>query len=219
MLNTLRMADGGLGPFAPSKIICVAKNYAAHAAELASTVPAQPTFFMKPNSALCAFAGPLELPQGRGDVHHEVELALVISKRVRNPDKAGLDVIGGVALALDLTLRSVQTQLRGQGYPWEAAKAFAGSCPITPVQPVECVQDLQNTRIALAVNGQMRQDDSTALMVYPIDRLLHDATALFGLEAGDVLLTGTPVGVGELQPGDSYTGWLGEESYDGTVRG
>ena len=61
--------------------------------------------------------------------------------------------------------------------------------------------------------------DSTALMVYPIDRLLHDATALFGLEAGDVLLTGTPVGVGELQPGDSYTGWLGEESYDGTVRG
>ncbi len=219
MLTPLRMHDGGYGPFAPSKIICVAKNYAAHAAELNSTVPTQPTFFMKPNSALCDFAGPLNLPLGQGEVHHEIELALVIGRRVTKPEQATLDVVAGYALALDLTLRTLQTQLREQGYPWEAAKAFAGACPIAPVLPLEAIPDPQDVRIGFAVNGETRQDDSTNLMVYKIERLLRDATAAFGLEAGDLLLTGTPVGVGELKPGDSFAGWLGEYRYDGTVAG
>lgn len=219
MLTALRMADGGLGPFAPSKIICVAKNYAAHAAELQSTVPTQPTFFIKPNSALCDFAGPLQIPRDQGEVHHEIELALLIGRRVHDPRQASMDIIAGYALALDLTLRSLQTQLREQGYPWEAAKAFTGACPITPVLPKAAIADPEQLRIAFAVNEDMRQDDSTALMVYKIERLLREATARFGLEAGDLLLTGTPVGVGELKPGDRYTGWLGEHRYDGTIAG
>lgn len=219
MLTALRMEDGGYGPFAPSKVICVAKNYAAHAAELNSTVPTKPTFFIKPNSALCDFSGPLSIPQGRGEVHHEIELALVVGRRVTKPEQATLDVVSGYALALDLTLRTLQTELRDMGYPWEAAKGFPGACPITPVRPKSAIVDPQDLRIAFSVNGEMRQDDSTNLMVYNIERLLHDATAWFGLEAGDVLLTGTPVGVGELQPGDQFTGYLGEKCYDGTVRG
>lgn len=219
MLTPLRMQDGGYGPFAPSKVICVAKNYAAHAAELNSTVPTRPTFFLKPNSALCDFSGPLQLPTGRGEVHHEIELALVIGRRVTKPEQATLDVVAGYALALDLTLRSLQTELREQGYPWEAAKAFRGACPIAPVLSPEAVADPQNLRIGFAVNGETRQDDSTNLMVYNIERLLHDATAWFGLEAGDLLLTGTPVGVGEIKPGDSFSGWLGEYRYDGRVAG
>lgn len=219
MLTALRMADGGYGPLAPSKIICVAKNYAAHAAELDSTVPTQPTFFIKPNSALCDFAGPLTIPQGRGAVHHEVELALVIGRRVTKPEQATQEVISGYALALDLTLRTLQTELREQGYPWEAAKAFAGACPMTPVLPKSAIVDPQDVHIAFSVNGEMRQDDSTKRMVYNIERLLHDAAAWFGLEAGDILLTGTPVGVGELKPGDRFTGYLGDKCYDGTVRG
>lgn len=219
MLTPLRMDDGGFGPFAPTKIICVAKNYAAHAAELDSTVPTQPTFFIKPNSALCDFAGPLNLPQGRGEVHHEIELALVIGRRVTKPEQATLDVVAGYALALDLTLRTLQTELREQGYPWEAAKAFAGACPIAPMLPRDAIADPQDLRIGFAVNGETRQDDSTNLMVYQIPRLLEDATVAFGLEAGDLLLTGTPVGVGKLAPGDSFSGWMGEKRYDGRVAG
>lgn len=219
MLTALRMHDGGRGPYAPGKIICVAKNYAAHAAELDSSVPAEPTFFLKPNSALCDFSGPLQLPSDRGDVHHEIELALLIGRRVTRPENADRSVIAGYALALDLTLRSLQTRLREQGYPWEAAKAFVGACPLAPVLPVEALADPQDVRLGLAVNGVTRQDDTTRSMVYGIDRLLADATRLFGLEAGDLLLTGTPVGVGELKPGDQYTGWIGDFRYDGTVAG
>ncbi|MEN8720303.1 MAG: fumarylacetoacetate hydrolase family protein [Oceanococcaceae bacterium] len=219
MLTALRMHDGGRGPYAPGKIICVAKNYAAHAAELDSSVPAEPTFFLKPNSALCDFSGPLQLPSDRGDVHHEIELALLIGRRVTRPENADRSVIAGYALAIDLTLRSLQTRLREQGYPWEAAKAFVGACPLAPVLPVEALADPQDVRIGLAVNGVTRQDDTTRSMVYGIDRLLADATRLFGLEAGDLLLTGTPVGVGELKPGDQYTGWIGDFRYDGTVAG
>lgn len=219
MLTPLRMHDGGYGPFAPGKVICVAKNYAAHAAELASTVPTQPTFFLKPNSALCDFSGPLKLPEGRGDIHHEIELALVIKRRVTKPEQATREVIGGYALALDLTLRSLQTKLREQGYPWEAAKAFAGACPVAPVLAADMLDNPQDTEIGFSVNGETRQQDSTALMVYDIDRILHDAVVHFGLEAGDLILTGTPVGVGELKPGDSYSGWIGEYRYDGTVAG
>ena len=219
MLTNLVMADGGRGPFAPSKIVCVAKNYAAHAAELASSVPTQPTFFIKPNSCLCDFAGPLALPTGRGPVHHEIELALVIGRRLRDPAQAGMDAVAGYALALDLTLRAVQNDLREQGYPWEVSKAFPGACPIAPVLPREALAEPQNARFGLAVNDETRQNDSTALMVYDIERLLYDATAAFGLEAGDVLLTGTPVGVGELRPGDRYTGWLEEHRYDGSIGG
>lgn len=219
MLTALRMHDGGRGPYAPGKIICVAKNYAAHAAELDSSVPAEPTFFLKPNSALCDFSGPLQLPSDRGDVHHEIELALLIGRRVTRPENADRSVIAGYALAIDLTLRSLQTRLREQGYPWEAAKAFVGACPLAPVLPVEALADPQDVRLGLAVNGVTRQDDTTRSMVYGIDRLLADATRLFGLEAGDLLLTGTPVGVGELKPGDQYTGWIGDFRYDGTVAG
>lgn len=215
MLQQLRHTDGSLSIWQPSKLICVAKNYPAHAAEMDSAVPATPTFFIKPNSSLCDFAGPLQLPRDRGDVHHELELAVVIGKRLTRPTDT--PVIAGYALAIDLTLRSLQSRLKQAGHPWEASKAFVGSCPIGPILPATALPDPQAADLSFLVNGEMRQAGNTRQMAFPIARLLSEAAEIFTLEAGDVVLTGTPVGVGPLEAGDRYEGRLDQYSLHGEV--
>ena len=213
----LRNTDNSHSIWMPGKVVCVAKNYADHAAEMNSSVPSRPTFFLKPNTSLCDFAGPLQFPLDRGAVHHEIELGVVIGQRISRSDRIPEKAIAGYVLAIDLTLRDLQTQLRQQGHPWEASKGFANACPVTPLLPADLVMDAQNVELSFSVNQTLRQSGNTAQMVYDIPRMLADAADIFVLEPGDLLLTGTPVGVGPLEAGDTYSGSVNGLVFNGTV--
>ncbi len=217
MMYQLRSDHGGHSIWLPGKCVCVARNYAAHAAELSSEVPTRPTFFIKPNSALTDFAGPLQIPSGQGAVHHELELALVVGRRLSRPEQASLDAVAGYCLAIDLTLRDVQNELKLRGLPWEACKAFAGSCPVTPLLPAAALPDPAQAELQFSVNGEIRQRGHTGQMVFGIERLLGAAAAAFVLEPGDLLLTGTPEGVGPLHPGDRFEASVNGLSFPGEV--
>ena len=213
----LRNGDGSLSVFQPQKVVCVAKNYAAHAEEMQAAVPAEPTFFIKPNSSLCDLRAPLKIPRGRGAVHHEIELGLVIGQRLSRADRIPEHAVAGFVLAIDLTLRELQTRLREQGYPWEAAKAFVRSCPVSPLLDHAQVPDPQAADLGIRVNGEDRQAGNSRDMVFKIPRLLAAAAEIFTLEPGDILLTGTPVGVGPLEPGDRFEAWLDRHHFHGEV--
>lgn len=186
------------------KVVCVGRNYADHAVELNNPVPSAPLLFMKPSTALCALTEPLQLPQHGQNCQHEVEIAVVLATTVSNATpEAALIAVHSYALGLDLTLRDVQTRLKQQGQPWELAKAFDGSCPISPLIPAHRISDPQQLTLSLSVNGERRQHGQSAQMLFPIADLLAYISQFFTLLRGDVVLTGTPAGVGRLQAGDA----------------
>ncbi|WP_404415810.1 fumarylacetoacetate hydrolase family protein [Marinospirillum sp.] len=185
------------------KIVCVGRNYAEHAAELNNPVPAQPLLFMKPATAAVQLSKTLQLPGDRGPVHYETELALLIGKPLSKatPDEV-LPAIAGVGLALDLTLRELQSQLKQKGHPWELAKAWDGACPLTDFVPARQVENWQELELSLAINGEERQRGKASQMLTPIPELLSYISQHFTLLPGDLVITGTPSGVGELAAGD-----------------
>jgi 2-keto-4-pentenoate hydratase/2-oxohepta-3-ene-1,7-dioic acid hydratase in catechol pathway len=179
---------------------------------MGSATPEEPVLFIKPESALCDIRQPLALPQGLGSVHHEVELAILIGATLRQATEEHVEkAIAGYGVALDLTLRDLQGKLKKAGQPWEKAKGFDNSCPISGFIPAaEFTADPQNTQISLKVNGETRQQGSTSDMIHQIVPLIAYMSRFFTLRAGDVILTGTPEGVGPLASGDSL-----EVSFDG----
>lgn len=185
------------------KVVCVGRNYAAHAAELGNPVPDTPLLFIKPPSSVVDIAPTLRLPVGRGSVHHETEIAVLVVRELSHatPEQA-FAAIGGLGVALDLTLREVQDALKAKGQPWEISKGFDGACALSPFLPMGRGLDLGALQIRLVVNGRRRQFASSAQMLTPIVELLCLASRHFTLWPGDVLLTGTPAGVGALVPGD-----------------
>lgn len=197
-------ADGGQIPLTPGKVVCVGRNYARHAAELGNPVPTTPLLFIKPQTSLVSMSdAPLTLPQGHGPVHHELELALVIGDTLRRADEAqAADAVWGWGVGLDLTLRELQSSLKGKGHPWERAKAFDGACPLSPIHPGAL--DWGALQLRLTINGQVRQDGQTADMITPTLALVAHISQTFTLLPGDVVLTGTPAGVGPLQSGDHF---------------
>ncbi|WP_304639153.1 fumarylacetoacetate hydrolase family protein [Pseudomonas sp.] len=185
------------------KVVCVGRNYAEHARELNNPVPSEPLLFIKPSTAVVPMAEPVRLPEGRGAVHYETEIALLIGERLGGEvsDAQARTAIAGVGLALDLTLRELQDDLKAKGHPWERAKAFDGACPLSRfVEPAGL--DLDNLPLSLTINGALRQQGSSAQMLTPIIDLLRHIAQTFTLLPGDVVITGTPAGVGVLQGGD-----------------
>ena len=206
-------------PYQPGKVVCVGRNYLAHIAELGNVVPNTPVLFMKPSTTLCRLDEPIHLPAfARDDCHYEIELAVLIGERLSESIEDEVNAgIAGYALALDLTLRHLQSELKAQGLPWERAKAFDNACPISPfLLPAE-LPNPQQTKIYLQINGEMRQNSNTQLMIYPIHSLIAHISQQFTLLPGDVVLTGTPAGVGQLQAGDKLVAGLGE-SYQISTR-
>lgn len=203
------MQDGAIVPLPVGKIVCVGRNYAEHAAELGNPVPQRPLLFIKPASAATDFGPFVLIPEGRGSVHHELEIAVLIGRELRSasPEEA-VDAVAGVGLALDLTLRDLQDELKRAGHPWEIAKAFDGACPLSPFVPFDPAKALAGMRLRLSVNGKRRQFGSSAEMITPIVELICHASRQFSLWPGDVLLTGTPKGVGPLLPGDRLSAEL-----------
>ena len=185
------------------KLVCVGRNYAAHAQELGNPVPETPLLFIKPPSAAVDFAPFIRVPAARCSVHHELEIAVLIGRELcaATPGQVRA-AIAGIGLAIDLTLRDVQDGLKAQSHPWEMAKGFDASCPISVFLPLDPACDLANLELKLAVNGRRRQFGNSAQMLTPIIDLICYASAQFSLWPGDVVLTGTPKGVGPLVPGD-----------------
>jgi 2-keto-4-pentenoate hydratase/2-oxohepta-3-ene-1,7-dioic acid hydratase in catechol pathway len=186
------------------KVVCVGRNYAAHARELNNPVPDEPVLFIKPQSAVVSLHQPIALPSYGGNCHFELELALLFSQSLGRgcSQSQALAAIAGIGLALDLTLRDLQQQLKQSGLPWEKSKAFDGACPLSEFVGLDRAGDLQQQRLKLWRNGELCQDGHSSEMLVPVVPLVTYVTQFFSLQPGDVLLTGTPAGVGSLQSGD-----------------
>jgi 2-keto-4-pentenoate hydratase/2-oxohepta-3-ene-1,7-dioic acid hydratase in catechol pathway len=188
-----------LPPVTPSKIICVGRNYRAHVRELGNEMPVEPLLFFKPPSSLLRPGGAVVLPAASERVDFEGELAIVIGRRTRNlkPEDDWREVVRGFTLANDISARDFQKK-DGQ---WARAKGFDTFCPVGPFVSDEL--DIENgVTIETRVNGELRQQASTRDMIFPVPVLLRCISAVFTLEPGDLILTGTPSGVGPLKPGD-----------------
>jgi len=197
-------ADSSKPGGAIGKIVCVGRNYAAHAAELNNPVPEKPLLFMKPASAVVAMERPLDLSEQEGQVHYETEIALLIGKRLRAASASSAwEAVSGVGLALDLTLRDLQSELKKQGHPWERAKAFDGACPLSRFVPLAAIADREHIEFSLTIDGEVRQKGDSRKMITTIPELLAEISRTFTLEPGDIVLTGTPEGVGQLKAGQS----------------
>lgn len=184
------------------KIVCIGRNYADHAKELNNPVPTEPLLFIKPATSAVRFDELLEPPYNRGEVHYEAELALLIGERLTHAtvDEAERAVVG-IGLALDLTLRELQTRLKEKGHPWEIAKSFDGACPLSDFMPLSRVPNWNALVFELEIDGELRQRGEVSDMLFPIPTLIAEMSRHFTLEPGDVILTGTPEGVGELPRG------------------
>ncbi len=193
------------------KVVCVGRNYVAHARELGNAVPAKPVLFMKPATALVGLDEPLQLPTHGQELHHEVELAVLLDARLCQANEAEVGgAIAGYGVALDFTLRDLQARLKADGQPWELAKAFDGSCPLSAFAHVEDVPEVADCALQLWVNGKLQQDGNTRDMIVKMPALLAHISQFFTLEPGDVVLTGTPAGVGPLQGGEELILGLGD---------
>ena len=201
-MKTARITGSGV-EYQIGKIVCLARNYVDHIRELGNETPMQPVLFMKPATAVVGDGAMVRIPPYSQECHHEVELAVLVGRGGRDiPEEAALDHVAGYGVALDMTLRDVQNELKKKGLPWEVAKGFDTSCPLSGFVPVEAVPEPQNLRLRLEVNGVLRQDGTTDHMIHPVRRIVSHISSLFTLEPGDVILTGTPSGVGPVRPGD-----------------
>ena len=181
----------------PTKIICIGRNYADHARELGNEAPAEPLLFLKPPSALLASGGTIVRPAISNRVDHEGELAMVIGRRARNVPRAGWrEYVLGFTCANDVTARDLQKK----DVQFTRGKGFDTFCPVGP--HVETELDVSNLRVQTRVNGQVRQDGNTSQMIFDCAFLLEYITSVMTLEPGDLILTGTPAGVGPLEKGD-----------------
>jgi len=198
-----RWMNGDVVDLPVGKAVCVGRNYAAHAQELGNEIPTEPLLFMKPASALRHLEEDIVLPTGLGEVHHEVEITVLIGKTLtRATEEQVREAVAGYGVGLDLTLRDVQTELKAKGQPWERAKAFDGSGLLSGWVEARGISTRQHIAIGLEVNGSLRQEGHSGQMLFPIASLLANISQHFTLAPGDVVFTGTPEGVGPLVPGD-----------------
>ena len=201
-MKTARIKGSG-AEYPIGKIVCLARNYVDHIRELGNETPTQPVLFMKPSSSVIGDGEVIRIPCFSQECHHEVELALLIGGGGKDiPEDEALGHIAGYGVALDMTLRDVQSELKKKGLPWDISKGFDTSCPLSEFVAIEEVGDPQTLRLRLAINGEVRQDGTTDHMINSVRRIVSHVSTIFTLEPGDVILTGTPSGVGPVRPGD-----------------
>ena len=189
--------------FPVRRVYCVGRNYADHIREMGGDPDAEPPFFFQKNPDNLATNGRFPYPTLTADLHFEVELAVALHTGGDDiPAETALDCVFGYAAALDMTRRDLQAQAKKAGRPWEAAKAAEHSAPIGPISPVAEVGHLDGAAITLDVNGTRRQQAPLADMIWPVAGIIAHLSQLFTLAPGDVILTGTPAGVGTVQRGD-----------------
>lgn len=201
-MHTVRL-KGTAKTLRVGKVVCLARNYVDHIKELGNETPVKPVLFIKPSSSIIGQREPVIIPECSQDCHYEVELAVLIGKWGKKISaRDAFDHVAGYGVAIDMTLRDVQSELKKKGLPWEIAKGFDTACPLSDFIPAGEVADPHNLRITLKVNGELRQDGTTALMMRQIPEIIQAISEVFTLEEGDVILTGTPAGVGPVKSGD-----------------
>ncbi|WRT64665.1 uncharacterized protein IL334_001599 [Kwoniella shivajii] len=200
------------------KIVAIGRNYADHAKELGNAIPKEPFFFLKPTSSyISPGQGPIEIPKGV-DMHHEVELGVIIGKDGRDISQNDADnYIAGYTLAIDLTARNVQNAVKAKGLPWSTAKGFDTFCPVGPFIPKSKISDVSKVGLHLSVNDKLKQSGLTNDMIFPIPKLIEFVSGIMKLEEGDLILTGTPAGVGPIVAGEKFSAKLTYPELDGEV--
>jgi len=191
------------------KVVAVGRNYADHAKELGNAVPTKPLLFMKPASCYITAGQPIEIPLGCSELHHEIELGAIINKTCKRvqEDKA-MSYVGGYCLALDMTARDFQNEAKAKGHPWTMAKMFDTSLPVSDFIPTSSIPDPANVNLWCKVNNELRQKGCTKDMIFSLPVLISYISQYFTLEEGDLILTGTPAGVGPVKSGDVITGGI-----------
>ncbi|MEX0823867.1 MAG: fumarylacetoacetate hydrolase family protein [Balneolaceae bacterium] len=184
-------------------LFCIGRNYAKHAVEMKSDLPEEPVVFLKPRSSLVFDDGPILLPERSGDVHHEVELVVLIGSELKNADpNEAKKAIKAIGIGLDLTARDIQADAKKKGLPWSLAKGFDTFAPLGNLVPYNGQTDLQNLSLKIRINDEIRQEGNTKDMIFPVTELLSYLSHQFTLHPGDLIFTGTPEGVGPVYRGD-----------------
>jgi len=200
----------GGGAFPVRRVFCVGRNYAEHAREMGSDPDREPPFFfMKPADTVVDDGATVPYPPETANFHYEIELIVAIGKGGADiPVERALDHVFGYAVGIDLTRRDLQLQAREQGRPWDWGKGFDQSAPIAPIRPVSEVGHPSAGRIWLAVDGQVKQDSDIAKLIWPVPDIISIASRSMELRPGDLIMTGTPEGVGPVKRGEVMTGGI-----------
>lgn len=185
--------------FPVGRLFCVGRNYAAHAREMGASDREPPFFFMKPASAVLAGGGTLPYPPQTSDLHHEIELVVALGE--------GGSVFG-YGVGLDLTRRDLQGEAKKAGKPWDMGKVFDHAAPVSALMPAAAVPSVDAGRIALSVNGELRQEGDLAEMIWTVPEIIAELSRFITLLPGDLIFTGTPAGVGPIQRGDRLDGMV-----------
>ncbi|MEP0964230.1 MAG: fumarylacetoacetate hydrolase family protein [Roseobacter sp.] len=200
-VTAVNVVGGGLFPV--RRVYCIGRNYAAHAIEMGHDPDREAPFFFQKNPDNLDTSGTFTYPSNTKDVHHEAELAVVLKAGGRNiPVAQALDLVYGYALSLDMTRRDLQAEMKKAGRPWEIGKAFEGSAPISAIHKVADVGHLDQGAITLTVNNDVRQTGDLNQLIWKTPEMISYLSEYFELAAGDVILTGTPSGVGPVGQGD-----------------
>ncbi len=185
------------------KIICIGRNYLEHAKEMHSPVPAEPIFFLKPDTAIIKDNQPFYYPDFSKEIHHEVELVIKINKTGKNIDtQFAHKYYDEIGIGIDFTARDIQAKCKEKGLPWEKAKAFDGSAPIGKFIDKKKFADQNNINFQLSINGKSVQKGNTKDLLFNFDTLIAYISKFFTLKTGDLIYTGTPEGVGPVAIGD-----------------
>ena len=199
--------------FPVRRVYCVGRNYAAHAIEMGHDPNRESPFFFQKNPNNLDPSGEFPYPPNSNDVHYEAEVAVMLkSGGINIPINQALDNIYGYALSLDMTRRDLQAKQKKLGQPWEIGKAFERSAPVGPIHPIEKTGHLNNGAITLKVNGDLKQEGDLNHMIWKIPEMISHLSKYYTLQAGDLIMTGTPAGVGPVQKGDYLEGSISKLS-------
>ena len=194
------------------KIIAIGRNYAEHAKELNNPVPTVPVIFMKPDTAILKDNKPFYHPEFSSDIHHEIELVLKVSKEGKHiAEKFAGNYFDEIGLGIDFTARDIQQKHKEKGLPWELAKAFDNSAPVSKFFPKSTFKDLTKLSIRLDLNGNTVQSGNTSDLLFSYEYIIAFVSNYITLKKGDLIFTGTPQGVGKVNVGDHLTGYLEDE--------
>lgn len=195
------------------RIFAIGRNYAEHIKELNNERPDEPVIFTKPDTAILRNNAPFYYPDFSKDVHHEVELVLRVCKEGKNIDeKFALKYIDAIGIGIDFTARDLQQKAKDKGLPWDIAKGFNGSAPISDkFLPIGDFSDLKKIGFHLTINGEVRQQGDTSLMLFSFEYILSYLSKFFTLRTGDLIFTGTPKGVGPVKVGDRLAAYIENE--------